>query len=655
MNTLRSLTSILLLSFLFISVSEKGIAQDSEGGDVFAPPYNRIGLTPLLLKPDSVSFEFSMEEAFEKTEVPSKFDGNQISDPHISVILPGSLSGTEEKESAEEGVEQAASSESSESSETTKGSLGTMAMDMAKQKVKDELGQAMASNLNNPVYDSIVKTRLGGDSKVVQSIVDSLYSADEEGRYSMDRLLKRAKYNLTDAQATRLENTSKGFEGSVQDMKWANKILTSNYVMGFYFHDIKTMEEYYENEGISENSRTHVGYKAMVSTYLFKIDMNDSVRAVFYNKCWAGKDASEEELAEAKEARKKMEYPLELVGSYRFPVTSKQFGRNPSEDTKRDLFMELGTEAVKTGTEVIEKEVKAFKVRRSLFDYKGSFTPNARAKIGTKQGLQPDDRYFVYEYVADGDGGVEMKRRGVLRASSDVAVNDTGRPGNSDPSRFVQTAGWGLGKGMLIEQNSDAGLSFASGWMTHGSAGFFNMRLGIRISKMLNIGPAWYLYGEAGIHVPSTPEEHEELTVIEGLDTSSYDAGMRSSGLGLGLSKEFYFLNHFQLAPYIGARREMTRFTSDSLHTAITDGRGEDYGTVWTFDAGARLGMNITYWMKLVGTVGFTPISYEGTFFAEEATSSGDLYIPALETTEPNPFHQERGSMRWELALRFTF
>ena len=647
MNTVRSISVLFAFSLLFTGFANQGDAQDEENGDVFAPPYNRIGITPLVLKPGSEQFEYSLEEAFDQVEIPQKFDGNQISNPQVELKLPGSLSSSDAADAAEE----ATGSESSDGSGTTGGDLASAAINMGKEMAKDKITAAVAKNLENPVYDSIVRSRLN-NSKVPHRVVDSLYNADEKGRYSMDVLLERAKYNLTDAQAKRLQSTSKGLEGSVQDMKWANKILTSNYVLGFYFHDLTTMEAHYENEGISENTRTHVGYKGMVSAYLFRLDMNDSVRAVLYNKCWAGKGASEEELAKAKKAREQMDYPLEMVGSYRFPVKSKQLGKDPSDEVMEDLFYGLSTEAVKTATEAIEKEVKAFKVRSNLYDYQVLPLPFAYSKIGTKQGLQPDDRYFVYEYVADGEGGVEQNRKGVLRATSKVAVNDTGRSDSNDLSRFIQTAGWGLGKGMLIEQKDDAGISFSLGYLDHGSnARFFNARLGLRISKALNIGPSWHLYGEAGIQYSSTPDS---LTGTIGPSVESYEGGLSTSGLGVGLSKEFYFLNHFQLAPYLGVRREKTRFSDDDLHELIAEDN-ENYGTVWTFDAGARLSLNITYWLKMTGTVGLTPISYDGTPFGEDAFSEWGSSFASLEKGEDNPFRQKRRDLRWELAIRAAF
>lgn len=650
MNTISSITALLAFSLLFTGLAKNGAAQDDGSEKGFAPPYDRIGMTPLLLKPGSERFEYSLEEAFDQTEIPQKFDGNQIDDQHIKTDLPGSLPITDALETADAATD-ATGSGNSESSDPDKGMFSSITtkiasalVTMGKDKIKEEF---LANELKDPVYDSIVRSRLN-NSKVPHRIVDTLFSADKKGRYSMDLLLKRAKYNLTDAQAKRLQSSSKGLEGSVQDKKWVDKILTSNYILGFYFHDVTSMEDHYKNEGVSEDARTHVGYKAMVSAYLFRIDLNDSVQKVFYNNCWADESSSQEELAEARKARDQMDYPLELVRSYRFPVNSKELGQDPSDEKKKDLFYGLSREAMKIATNTIEKDVESFKVRSNLYDYKGPLLPFVYSKIGTKQGLQPDDRYFVYEYVADGDGGVEQKRKGVIRATRKVAVNDTGRSDSNEMSRFVQTAGWDLGKWMLMEQRPEYGISISpplAGGVVHGNASFKNVRLGVRFSQALNnaldrhlFGPGWQFYVDGGWNkVDSTSEN------------------LITTGWGFGVAKQLYILRHTQLIPYLGLRREKTNFSSEDLHESLEKDYG-NYGTVWAGDVGARLSLNITYWLKISTTFGYTPISYDGMPFGEDAINREWAgRFKSLEKGADNPFHQTRSDLRWQWAFRVVF
>lgn len=649
--------------FLFFLVGwgvlpQKSLSQ-SEGGGL-DPQYNRIGLTPVLVKPDSIQYDHSLKDAFSRVRIPEKFDDNQVSEPHVDLYLPGTLtsSGSKEKEKKK------SSTRSSDRGGGGEGDLTGVAGNLIKDQVENRLSAEITTALSNPLYDSLIRRSLK-ERGVVHRVVDSLYAADEAGRYSLDRLLKRAKYNLTDAEAKRLESSAKGLEEGVKDMKWANRILTSNYIMGFYFHDLRSMDEVYDEQGVSEDDRIYGGYEAEVSVHLYRIDLNDSVRSVFYNNCWAGKEVGDEALAKAKEARDEMDYPLEHVRSFMFTVNSKKMGVGSSTSAQKGLFMDLGTESLKKGASVAEREVDAFKVRTSLLKYKLFPLPYAYSKIGRKEGLSGDDRYFVYEYVASDDGEVEKKRKGVLRATTKISRNDTTRVGNTEPSRFIQTAGWGLDKGMLIEQRSDLGMAISLGWLDHGAESrFLNARAELRISKMMGISPSWHLYGDAGLHLDDhsdLEEEYQELRIGSANDSDSFETGIRVFGAGFGVSKEFYFLNHFHLAPYLGLRREKTRFTDDSLHTYIEED-WEEYGTTWTLDAGARFGVNITYWMKLVGSVGFAPVSYgpEDSFFGDRIPSkvndgSGELRFPGLAAGQQNPFQQERRNLKWDLMLRLSF
>ncbi len=325
---------------------------------------------------------------------------------------------------------------------------------------------------------------------------------------------------------------------------------------------------------------------------------------------------------------------------------------------------ELVQNAFQNGIRAIENDVASFKVRSSVFNYKGFPFPRAWAKLGTKEGMEPDDRYFVYEYVAGEGDTVVKKRRGVLRASH-IVNNDSFSSGGTDPSRFVQTAGWGLGKGMLIQQEPDVGLGISLGWLGHGSdAQYLNAQLEMRISKALGLSPAWYLYGDAGINTGSGTtgqDEIEDLKVVhEDGDSATYETDIQVNGYGAGIRKEFYFMHHFQFAPYLGFRMENSRFTTDSLDQYVKD-EIEGYGKTWTIDAGARVGINLTYWLKLTGSVGFSPLSYgaENTFFGKtpnpETDAEGALTIPVLREKEENPFYQERNDLKWSLMLRATF
>ncbi len=612
------------------------------------PDYNRNALTPVLLKNDSLDLEYSLKPGFQDLKIPKKFDDNKINDLGLPVTLP-SYELPEPKEEKEEKKE--------EDTKSGGGQVGNKLVEAATNEANNKALSMATETLNKPLYDSIIRHQLSKHG-VNKEIVDSLYNADSAGRYSMDKLIERAKYNLTDAEVIRLKNTAKGFEQGSEDYKWASKILSSNYLVGFYFHDIQRLNKKDgKNGGDGEEEKKFRGYKALVSAFLYRLDFNDSIQAVFYNQCWAGANSDEQSLKEALDAREEMEYPLEKAGNFHFTVISRDYvGPDKGSTFYQKRLQKLPQKSLEKTIEKAEQKVRAFKVQSPLIEYNPFPFSFGWSKIGTKEGLQPDDRYFVYEYVS-GDSGVKKKQKGVVRATN-VVNNDTLATGNTEPSKFIQTAGWGLGKGMLMEQKPDRGISIALGYMNHGRP-YLNARLELRISKSLNLSPSWHAYGDYSIAASEISGfEKDEVNVYPGNDTTTYETDGEVRAFGFGVSKEFYFLKWFHISPYLGLRREKAKFSDSTFNDYL-----EENLTVnpvekkWTVDAGARFGFNLTHWLKIRGSWGFSPLSYstKESLYGKDVNPEMGSLIPGLKAGDSNPFYLKRDRYKWEIMLRVNF
>ncbi len=647
---------VVFLSFLLCCTYLLSFSQDTDD-EVFAPPYNRIGLTPLLFVNDTINFNYSLKKAFQRVELPRKFDDNRINRNTLTVMLPTMKLPERESQSKSQEKAQKRDEERRNEDELSYLSrqLGQQLVEMSRKKMMSELTKQAFKNLDNPLYDSLMRHYLK-QAHVPPTIVDSLYDADKTGRYSMDKLLKRAKYNLTDEQAATLRNTAKGFEGSIKDSKWANKILTSNYILGLHFHDIRRINPDADQRESNSVEQLFNGYEAMVTATFYRLDLNDSIRAVFYNNCWAGSSSTEQELQKAKKARQNINYPLEKVKTYPFLVTSRQVSSGTA--SKKELFYKLPQKAFQQAIQSVEKDVPSFKVRTSIFRSRFSFIPRAWAKIGTKEGLTPDNRYFVYEYVAGDSGEVLKKRRGVLRASGDIVNNDTIATGQMEPSKFLQTGGWRLGKGMLLEQKPDWGIGLSAGYLNQGNA-FLNARLDIRISKTFNIPPSWHLYGEYATDLTTLSGFNvEQVTVNEESGTNNYDTDVSIQTYGGGVSKAFYFLSNFRLIPYLGLRVEEASFDEDELDENLADQLDKYAERNWMVDAGARFGINITPWLTLRGTLGYSPIALgadDQFFYSETVTREMADALDNWSQGDDNPFFLERTPYKWDVMLRVNF
>ena len=143
-----------------------------------------------------------------------------------------------------------------------------------------------------------------------------------------------------------------------------------------------------------------------------------------------------------------------------------------------------------------------------------------KAKIGKKEDLKVDQRFFVFEYVYnEKKNSTDQKRKGVVRVKK-VANNMGVATGSSQSSTFYQVAGVSLEEGMLMQQRLDYGVLIYAGFEAGGMGGVYG-QVGYRLGNKIAI-PAFYSYVEGG-------------------------AGGGYFKYGAGLGKGFYFMKNFEL------------------------------------------------------------------------------------------------------------
>jgi hypothetical protein len=250
--------------------------------------------------------------------------------------------------------------------------------------------------------------------------------------------------------------------------------------------------------------------------------------------------------------------------------------------TPDQLLLKLLQDGMNNNLASIEKSLEEFKVKASIFS-----THPLEAKIGKKEGLKTDHRYYVYEMRQNETGKITAKRKGVVRATQHITDNRTVSTGQTKTSRFYQVAGGRLDEGMLLQQHNDAGLALTLGASVGGVNGF-DGRLDINLSRLLGtkMPTMIKLYVEGGY---DPVEEHVNMGEI-GI-SSTYSTFLRIGG---GLGKEFCFAHHFKFQPFIGVGLETA---SDKDKTELTlstlYGRG-----------GVLFGVNILHNIQLTYAAG---------------------------------------------------
>jgi hypothetical protein len=526
----RTLSTFCLLALTTIAFSQNA----SEAGKKVksnepATHYDRLSLTYILLDFGTGNYYNLLNQSFQKLKVDDKFDDNTLKKP----MLPSPVK-------REETINSFA--------------FNLRAPDNVSLKIRDALVQNHTPN----------------------AVVAKWFSRKDDGSFGVELLQERGLYNATDADVA-TANASK--LGTAKLMDAGEELLNNSFIIVVDVNDLIDMEEAYNR--MQKNSKTTIartknGFKATVSTYVYRINFNDTINAVFWNDLWA--DASTPDLAIRKAKFDTYKFPVTYYTRSTTMVEASQYNAGQSmapkvQATQEELLLKLLQDGMNNNLTVIEKNLEEFKVKAAVFS-----THPLEAKIGKKEGVKTDHRYFVYEMVQDKKGEIHANRKGVVRATQHIVDNRSVSTGKTKTSRFYQVAGGRLDEGMLLQQRNDAGLALTLGTSFGGVSGF-DGRLDFNLSRLFGakMPTMLKLYVEGGY------DPAEEYAIIGTAESgSTYSTFLRFGG---GLGKEFCFAHHFKFQPFAGVGLEMA---SDKDNTELT--LSSLYGR-----GGALLGVNILH------------------------------------------------------------
>ncbi len=500
-------------------------------------------------------------------------------------------------------------------------------------------GQSVPSSSN-------IKSKLG-EEKMALEVLNYVFNADENGQWNFDRVIQRAKYNYSDAEVKMLQAQLLGYEKGSKQYKEILPFLKSNYIFSYNFRDVISYDTYYDRideqrgkrsgSGYEPVDRRYTGYMMDAKVAVHKLSLSDETLQYIFTKCWFSDESPEAERAAAMENRKELEIPLGLVSEQSAKIKSSQ-----SKDLKpssifyksdEQLFADLFKKGMDDMIFSVEENVPAFQVRAAIYD-----TRPIEVKIGKKESLEPDGLYLVYEKQISNLTGGEAKwvRQGAIRAKK-VIDNRQVATGKTEPSRFYQISGRKLVLGHEVRERKELGAFLYLGGTVFSPSTFkpssaaFSIKVDYFVSKYFGSDTyGWKFYAE-GLFSSYGFEEDE----VPDSGKNNYD--VFTSSVGGGLAKEWYFFRNFMFSPYLGLRMEYASFLDSDLQEEYFP--GEDDGGAWSnigIDAGARLGISLSYKVQLVGTVGFAPLKY-----SEEPFNSD--------------YEIARDAFKSDVSLRFSF
>lgn len=406
------------------------------------------------------------------------------------------------------------------------------------------------------------------DQQVGRQVISKWYARQDDGTMNMDLIFDRGMFNATDAAYIKAQSTKLG-NAVLQD--YGNRLIGRSYILVLDYQSIQTMKEA-KMSGMK-------GWKSTVTGYLFKVKYNEETQNAVYD-AWIYPEDSPTVKAEKNKKFEQIQVPVEFVTKTTVYVTASQ----PAEDTQLGRLMkqksedELLSEMVQKGYDeslyFLEKNHEDFMVKTTIYQVRP-----IRAKIGKKEGLKCDNRYFAYEYVYDEKTNTTKPRfRGVIRATSSIVDNRQVAKGDMPTSKFYQTSGRRLRTGYLLRQQNDYGIEATLGFEA-GEVGGIYGRVDARMGRYIGV-KALFVYVEGGAQM-------KDYDNVEGIAFLHY---------GAGLAKGLMLTRNVELRPYIGLGQEQAThddWSDDGAYKALY------------LKTGANLALNLKHNFQLMGGMGF--------------------------------------------------
>jgi hypothetical protein len=473
----------------------------------------------------------------------------------------------------------------------------------------------------NPDIKSIDQTLT---KDISRQIIAKWFDRNTKGDFDMNLIGERGLYNASDADVIR----AKASERKMSLLKDAGEnLLDRSYILVYDIKNIQTIDEY---EAKTRQPNTgEEGYIADFDCYVYRLDWNDSIAAIFYNNLWV--DSSNYN-ADKVAAFEKTTFPVKFVGK-----TSNPFGviecsqyKDHSKNifgsrSDNQLFADLFPKIVNLNDVSLAKINEDFRVKIPIYS-----THPITAKAGLKEGLSVDKRFFAYEFELDSKGNKIANRKGVVRASNKIVDDRKIATGEGGTSTFYQVAGRKLEEGMLLQEKQDWGIGFSLGY------GINPGIVGEGINALLEINASLWA-GKSGALLPPGIKIYVSgsyaSSIKDSLGTYEYTV---ASAVG-GLSKDFNFLHHFVLVPFAG-------YGIESLVNNNSDYSKDAYQSSF-IQFGARLGMNLNYNFQILGSFQYNAIMQATLLNPDNGLNIDNSYY----------FQHNRGGSQMTIGLRYQF
>lgn len=419
------------------------------------------------------------------------------------------------------------------------------------------------------------------DKNIGLEIISYLFNRNpQSGRMNLDNIYKRGEYNASDENIRESQATKRGTDEIKED---GFTLINNSYILIYDYANIRY--EYKKNS----NGKEDYYWLATPAAYLFKIEWSEAYQNQLFNG-WIDKNTPAHEISARKRAFDNMVVPLQFVMKKTDNTLSVSTGieeqrkevengakrKYTNDELKNQSFNQMVYLAAESLGEQIESKHQAFHITNAIYT-----TQPIQSKIGSKENVRVNDRYYVYEHTIQGDGTTRQRRKGVIRATTHIARNQQVASGNSGTTEFYQIAGGQLEEGMTLEEKHSL---------------YLNLDLGYRYGKLEG--------GYAGLSTNLYATRATNHNAMLGV-TIWKEAATVTLDYGFGLR-----CNNFAIYPYVGA----------GLDAFFKDEDEADFGknNAWLAQGGVRFDLNLYYPLQLFGAVEYNHLLQKGEGYAEK-------------------------------------
>jgi hypothetical protein len=372
----------------------------------------------------------------------------------------------------------------------------------------------VSDSLTNDVIKAVL------EEKVIRPVVQKWFPYDKDNKvHSTEVIEQRGIFNATDADVIAAKASARK-DALLKDV--GEELLNYSYIVVYIPYNIQKTSK-------KSKSYEQKGYKGYCKVSVWRLDWNEEVKTNFYNQ-WNQENAVYN-----------VQFPIVDVVNLTMPISVADSPLRPLDyEALLNLF---ASEIISEANLRMAQKIEDFQVKAPISKVKIN---SVYAKIGTKESVTVDKRFFASEIRQDETGQQSLKRKGVVRATSKIAKNDTIATGEGPDTKFYQTYGKFLKEGMLLTEKPDLGIGITA---MGGLSANARAEIGIgmyasKLMKKLKIPYGMKAYGQITYPFAKLQNDGQKITFDDKEQTFLV--------FSAGLSKDIYFAHILALTPYVG-------------------------------------------------------------------------------------------------------